>query len=98
MTGKSSPEGMGGAVDSTLGTVPARKSVADEMAKLPPKNGLLLYNVLNSPAKLVPAPPRFNQLESIFLRYTGSIFADESSVSDAMTAAQKELDSVVKCG
>jgi hypothetical protein len=54
--------------------------------------------VLNAPAKLVPAPPRFNQMESIFIRYTGSIFADESKVSDAMDAAQKELESVVKCG
>ena len=38
---------------------------------------MLYYDVLNSPAKLVPAPPRFNEMESIFIRYTGSIFADE---------------------
>jgi len=36
-------------------------------------------------------------MENIFLRYTGSIFADEMSVTDAMTAAQTELSSVVTC-
>jgi len=98
MTNKEVEERLLGTVDSPLGNVPARKSVADEMSKFPPANGLLFYNVLNSPAKLVPAPPRFNQMESIFIRYTGSIFANESTVSDAMTAAQNELQSVVKCG
>src|SRR5207249_10193141 len=80
MTNKSVEERLLGTVDSPLGNVPARKSVADEMNKFPPPNGLLFYNVLNGPAKLVPAPPRFNQMESIFIRYTGSIFADESKV------------------
>jgi len=36
---------------------------------------MLYYDVLNGPAKLVPAPPRFNEMENIFIRYTGSIFA-----------------------
>ncbi len=98
MTNKSVEERLVGTVDSPLGNVPARKSVAQLMSKFPPKNGLLFYNVLDGPAKLVPAPPRFNQMESIFIRYTGSIFADEMKVADAMEAAQKELESVVKCG
>jgi ABC-type glycerol-3-phosphate transport system substrate-binding protein len=98
MTNKSVEERLVGTVDSPLGNVPARKSVAQLMSKFPPKNGLLYYNVLDGPAKLVPAPPRFNQMESIFIRYTGSIFADEMKVADAMEAAQKELESVVKCG
>jgi ABC-type glycerol-3-phosphate transport system substrate-binding protein len=98
MTGKAVQERLVGTADSPVGNVPSRKSVADEMSKFPPKNGMLLYNVINSPAKLVPSPPRFNQLENIFLRYTGSIFADEAKVADAMSAAQKELESVVKCG
>jgi multiple sugar transport system substrate-binding protein len=98
MTNKSVEERLVGTVDSPLGNVPARKSVADLMSKYPPKNAMLYYNVLNSPAKLVPAPPRFNQMESIFIRYTGSIFADEAKVADAMKAAQTELESVVKCG
>jgi len=71
--------------------------VAEEMTKFPPKNGMLYYDVLNSPAKLVPAPPRFNEMENIFIRYTGSIFADEMTVEDAMNAAQTELSSVVTC-
>ena len=98
MTNKAVEEKLVGTVDSPLGNVPARKSVAQEMSKFPPKNGLLYYNVLDDPAKLVPAPPRFNEMESIFIRYTGSIFANESSVADATAGAQKELESVVKCG
>lgn len=98
MTGKDVQERLLGTVDSPLGNVPVRKSVADQMNKFPPKNALLLYNVLNNPARLVPSPPRFNQLESIFIRYTGSIFADEAKVPDALAAAQKELEPVVKCG
>src|SRR6185295_12466740 len=92
MTNKSVEERLVGTVDSPLGNVPSRRSVAEEMTKFPPKNGMLYYDVLNSPAKLVPAPPRFNEMESIFIRYTGTIFADESSVSDAMSGAQTELD------
>ena len=79
------------------GNVPARKSVAQDMSKFPPANAMLYYNVLDKPAKLVPAPPRFNQMESIILRYTGSVFANEAKPADALAAAQKELESVVAC-
>jgi multiple sugar transport system substrate-binding protein len=95
MTNESVEERLVGTVDSPLGNVPARRSVAEQMTQFPPENAMLYYDVLNGPAKLVPAPPRFNEMESIFLRYTGSIFADEMSVEDAMAAAQTELSSVV---
>ena len=98
MTNKSVMSRLVGTTDSPLGNVPARLSVAQDMTKFPPANAMLYYNVLDGKAKLVPAPPRFNQMENIFLRYTGSIFADEMSVSDAMAAAQTELESVVSCG
>lgn len=98
MTNKSVEERLVGTVESPLGNVPARRSVAEQMTMFPPPNGMLYYDVLNAPAKLVPAPPRFNEMESIFIRYTGSIFADEMSVEDAMNAAQTELSSVVSCG
>lgn len=98
MTNKSVQEPLLGTVDSPAGNVPARVSVADQMSQFPPPNAQLYYHVLDGKAKLVPAPPKFNQLESIFIRYTSSIFADESSVSDAMTGAAGELSSVVSCG
>jgi multiple sugar transport system substrate-binding protein len=97
MTNKSVSERLVGTVDSPLGNVPARRSVAEQMKKFPPANGMLYYDVLNNPAKLVPSPPRFNEMENIFIRYTGTIFADEQSVADAMSAAQTELESVVTC-
>jgi hypothetical protein len=67
------------------------------MADFPPENSEIFYGSLEEAAKLVPAPPRFNQAESVFLRYTGLIFADEMSVEDAMSAAQAELESIVTC-
>jgi multiple sugar transport system substrate-binding protein len=97
MTNSSVEERLVGTVDSPLGNVPARRSVAEQMTQFPPENAMLYYDVLESPAKLVPAPPRFNEMESIFIRYTGTIFADEMSVADAMSAAQTELESVVTC-
>ena len=62
-----------------------------------PTNSAIFYGSLEGSAKLVPAPRRFSQMESTFLRYTGLIFADEMSVKDAMDAAQTELASIVTC-
>jgi ABC-type glycerol-3-phosphate transport system substrate-binding protein len=45
----------------------------------------------------VTAPPRFNELESIFIRYLDQVMANEMSVEDAMNAAQTELMSVISC-
>jgi multiple sugar transport system substrate-binding protein len=86
-----------GSVDAPVSNIPARRSVAAEMENFPPKNSAIFYGALEGTAQLVPAPPRFNQMENIFLRYTGLIFADEMSVEDAMQAAQTELESVVTC-
>lgn len=86
-----------GSVDAPVSNVPARRSVAAEMTKFPPKNSGIFYKSLEGEAVLVPAPGKFNQMENIFLRYTGLIFANEQSVEDAMKAAQAELAAVVTC-
>jgi hypothetical protein len=52
---------------------------------------------LDGSVRLVPSPPRFNELESIFMRYYNQVMADEISVEDAMNAAQTELSTVVTC-
>ncbi len=88
---------MVGSVDAPVSNIPARRSVANAMTKFPPKNSAILYGALEGAAQLVPAPPKFNQMENIFLRYTGLIFANEMSVEDAMKAAQTELVDVVSC-
>jgi ABC-type glycerol-3-phosphate transport system substrate-binding protein len=97
MTRADVQERLVGTADSPVSNVPARRSVAAGMADFPPENSEIFYGSLEEAAKLVPAPPRFNQAESVFLRYTGLIFADEMSVEDAMSAAQAELESIVTC-
>lgn len=87
-----------GTIDAPVSNVPARRSVAEAMKDFPPKNSAIFYGSLEAAAQLVPAPPRFNQMENVFLRYTGLIFADEMPVEEAMAAAQTELESIVSCG
>ncbi len=88
---------MVGSIDAPVSNIPARRSVADGMSKFPPKNSAIFYGALDGASQLVPAPAKFNQMENIFLRYTGLIFANEMSVDDAMKAAQAELSTIVSC-
>jgi multiple sugar transport system substrate-binding protein len=99
MTSKSVQETLVASEDtgSPLGNIPSRRSVADELSQFPPANYKAFYGSLDGNVELVTAPPRFNELESIFMRYFNSVMADETSVEDAMNAAQAELTSVVTC-
>jgi multiple sugar transport system substrate-binding protein len=97
-------KGLLGTATAPFSNIPARRSVAKGMVDFPPNNSKIFYDSLDGDsslkgqfARMVTAPPRFSEMENIFLRYTGQIFADEMSVSDAMNAAQKELESVVAC-
>jgi multiple sugar transport system substrate-binding protein len=98
----SSPEvqqGLVASVDSgsPLGNIPASRSVAETMSQFPPENYGIFYGSLDGNVRLVTSPPRFNELESIFIRYVDLVLADEMTVEDAMNAAQTELMSVVRC-
>ncbi len=97
MTGAEVQSRLVGTKDSPVSNIPARRSVADGMKDFLPTNSAIFYGSLEGSAKLVPAPRRFSQMESTFLRYTGLIFADEMSVKDAMDAAQTELATIVTC-
>ncbi len=92
-------EGLVASVDSgsPLGNIPALRSVADQLSQFPPENYEIFYGSLDGNVQLVTAPPRFNELESIFIRYVDLVMANEMSVEDAMNAAQTELMSVVSC-
>lgn len=97
-------QGLLGAADAPASNIPARRSVAAGIAEFPPANSGIFYASLDGEASLsgdaarmVTAPPRYSEMENIFLRYTGLIFADEMSVADATAAAQTELESVVAC-
>jgi ABC-type glycerol-3-phosphate transport system substrate-binding protein len=99
MSSKDVQEGLVASVDSgsPLGNIPASRSVADELSQFPPANYKAFYGSLEGNMRLETAPPRFNELESIFIRYLDQVMADEMSVEDAMNAAQTELMSVVTC-
>jgi multiple sugar transport system substrate-binding protein len=90
-------EGLVGSVDAPVTNIPARRSVAERMDEFPPANSEIFYGSLEGAAELVPAPARFNEMENVFLRYTGLIFADEMSVEEAMQAATDELRTIVTC-
>lgn len=96
--------GLLGTADAPISNIPARRSIAAGIAEFPPANSAIFYDSLDGEASLsgdaaqmVTAPSRFSEMENIFLRYTGLIFADEMTVEDAMAAAQTELQSVVSC-
>jgi ABC-type glycerol-3-phosphate transport system substrate-binding protein len=86
-----------GTEDSPLGNIPSSRSVAAEISQFPPENYEIFYGSLDGNVVLVPSPPRFNELESIFMRYYNQIMADEISVEDAMNAATTELSNVITC-
>lgn len=86
-----------GTEDSPLGNIPALRSVAEGISQFPPANYGIYYGSLDGNVRLVPSPPRFNELESIFMRYYNQIMADEISVEDGLNGAQTELSSVVTC-
>ena len=97
LTGASVQEGLVGSEEAPVTNIPARRSVAERLDEFPPANAGAFYESLAGPAQLVPAPARFNEMENIFLRYTGLIFADEMTVEDAMQAATDEMATVVTC-
>ncbi len=85
---------MVGTMDKPVGNVPARRSLAtsSDMASIP--NFKVFYASLQN-AKSVPAPPGFNKVESIWLRYVSQMTSGEVSVPDALKKAQVELQQVL---
>ena len=90
MTRKDVQAQMVGTADKPVGNVPARRSLATspDMASIP--NFKVFYSSLQN-AKSVPAPPDFNKVESIWLRYVSQMTAGEMTVPDALKKAQAEL-------
>ncbi len=99
MSSQTVQQGLVASVDtgSPLGNIPASRTIAEELSQFPPANYQAFYGALDGNVRPVTAPPRFNELESIFVRYLDQVMADEMSVEDAMNAAQTELMSVVSC-
>jgi multiple sugar transport system substrate-binding protein len=82
---------------NAVSQTPARKSVAyDDWVKpdTPPEHYRIYWDVLDD-AKAVPAPPEYNEVESIFLRYYGLVLANEMETDVAMNQAHDEINQVL---
>lgn len=90
MTRKDVQSQMVGTAERPVGNIPARRSLATsrDMASIP--NYKVFYASLDN-AKSVPAPPGFNKVESIWLRYVTQMTANEMPVNEALSKAQAEL-------
>ena len=99
MSSQEVQQGLVASVDSgsPLGNIPASRTVAEGLSAFPPANYGAYYASLDGTVRPVTAPPRFNEMESIWVRYVDQVLADEMSVEDAMNAAQTELMSVISC-
>ncbi len=86
---------MVGTADKPVGNIPARRSLATspDMASIP--NYSVFYASLDN-AMSVPAPPSFNKVESVWLRYVSQMTANEVPVQDALDQAQAELTQVLE--
>ena len=95
MTRKDVQAQMVGTMDRPVGNVPARRSLATspDMASIP--NYRVFYASLDN-AKSVPAPPGFNKVESIWLRYVSQMTSGEMAVPDALEKAEAELNQVLE--
>jgi multiple sugar transport system substrate-binding protein len=83
---------------NSVAQTPARRSVAyDQWVKAgdPPKNYKIYYDMLDKPSRAVPAPPEYNEIESIFLRYFSLVTANEKTPEAAMNDAHKEIAQVL---
>jgi multiple sugar transport system substrate-binding protein len=82
---------------NAVAQTPARRSVALTgwvKPGTPPEHFTIFWEMLNKPSKAVPAPPEYNETESIFLRYLTLVTANEQTAQQAMTNCSKELNAL----
>jgi multiple sugar transport system substrate-binding protein len=94
MTRKDVQSQMVGTADKPVGNVPARRSLATSPDMASIANYKVFYDSLDN-ARSVPAPPGFNKVESIWLRYLSQMTANELPVKEALEKAQTELTQVL---
>ncbi len=67
------------------------------MFKLPPANAALYYDSIdNRPARPVPSPAQYNQVEATMRRYLGEILANEVEPATALEAAHVEVSQILE--
>ncbi len=78
--------------------IPARRSIAysEAMYKLPPPHAEIFYDSLDINARPVPSPPKYNEVENVFLRYLSEVLANEKDPQEAMNQCQAELEKVLE--
>jgi len=89
-----------GTLESPVSNIPVRRSLATSeelMGALPPKHYKIFYDSIEKyPAKPVPAPIFFTQVEEIWLRYVSAILANEISAQAGCLKAHQEFTSLLE--
>jgi multiple sugar transport system substrate-binding protein len=88
---------------ASVSQTPARRSVAYDMwvkQGEPPKNYKLYFDVLDKlagagQARAVPAPPEFNEIETMTLKYLKQVTANEVNAKSAMDNLHRELSELL---
>ena len=79
---------------ASVSQTPARRSVAYDLWLKPgdpPKNYKIYFDMLDKGARAVPAPPEFNEVEALTLKYLKQITANEIAAKPAMDSLHREL-------
>jgi multiple sugar transport system substrate-binding protein len=75
--------------------IPSRKKVMNDiLPNNPPANYKLFMDA--DEVKPVEAPPQYPAIAQTLEKYMSSIFADETPVEEALAAAKKEIDNILK--
>ncbi len=83
---------------ATVSQTPARRSVAYDMWVKPgdpPKNYRIYFDMLDRGARAVPAPPEFNEVETLTLKYLRQITANEIGAKAAADGLHRELSELL---
>jgi ABC-type glycerol-3-phosphate transport system substrate-binding protein len=79
---------------ATVAQTPARRSVAYDMwikQGEAPLHNRIYFDSLDRGARAVPAPPEFNEVEALTLKYLKQVTANEISAKGAMDGLHREL-------
>jgi ABC-type glycerol-3-phosphate transport system substrate-binding protein len=79
---------------ASVSQTPARRSVAYDMWVKPgdpPKNYRIYFDMLDRGARAVPAPPEFNEVETLTLKYLKQLTANEINGKAAADGLHREL-------
>ena len=83
---------------ASVSQTPARRSVAYDMwvkPGEPPQHYKIYFDSLDRGARAVPAPPEFNEVETLTLKYLKQVTANEVGAKAAMDGLHRELSELL---